>query len=62
MHLVASGTEAEIRRRTREILDVCGAGGGYVLGTGNSAANYIPLAHYEAMIDEGRCWNRAHFG
>jgi uroporphyrinogen decarboxylase len=62
MHLMASGTEAEIRRRTREILDVCGVGGGYVLGTGNSAANYIPLAHYEAMIDEGRRWNRAHFG
>ena len=62
VHLLASGSEAEVRRRTRQILDVCGPGGGYVLGTGNSVANYIPLANYRAMLDEGRRWNRAHFG
>jgi uroporphyrinogen decarboxylase len=62
VHLLASGSEAEVRRRTRQILDVCGPGGGYVLGTGNSVANYISLANYRAMLDEGRRWNRAHFG
>lgn len=62
VHLLASGSEAEVRHRTREILDVCGAGGGYVLGTGNSVANYIPLHNYLAMLDEGRRWNREHFG
>jgi uroporphyrinogen decarboxylase len=41
---------------------VCGVGGGYVLGTGNSVANYIPLPNYLAMLDEGRRWNREHFG
>ncbi len=29
-------------------------GGGYVLGTGNSVANYIPLRNYLVMLDEGR--------
>jgi len=43
-----------IRRRVRETLDACQPGGGYCLGTGNSVANYIPLDHYLAMIDEGR--------
>lgn len=60
VHLLAQGSEAEVRRRTREILDVCGPSGGYVLGTGNSVANYIPLSNYLAMRDEGRRWNREH--
>jgi uroporphyrinogen decarboxylase len=62
VHLLTSGSEAEVRRRTRQILDVCGVSGGYVLGTGNSVANYIPLRNYEAMLDEGRRWNQEHFG
>jgi uroporphyrinogen decarboxylase len=62
VHLLTSGSEQEIRQRTRQILDVCGAGGGYVLGTGNSVANYIPLQNYQAMLDEGRRWNQEHFG
>ncbi len=45
--------EDAIRRRVRDTLDVCLPGGGYCLGTGNSVANYIPLDHYLAMVDEG---------
>jgi uroporphyrinogen decarboxylase len=61
MDIMASGTEEDVRKRTREILEVCGHSGRYVLGTGNSAANYIPLRNYLAMIDEGRRWNKANF-
>ena len=46
--------EAAIRRRVRRTLEACQEGGGYVLGTGNSVANYIPLDNYLAMLDEGR--------
>jgi uroporphyrinogen decarboxylase len=46
--------ETAIRQRVRDTLDVCLPGGGYVLGTGNSVANYIPLDNYLAMVDEGR--------
>lgn len=46
--------EAQIRRRVRETLEQCLPGGGYVLGSGNSVANYVPLDHYLAMMDEGR--------
>jgi uroporphyrinogen decarboxylase len=46
--------EQAIRKRVRETIDVCLPGGGWVLGTGNSVANYIPLDNYLAMLDEGR--------
>ncbi len=47
-------SESAIRQRVRDTLDICMPGGGYCLGTGNSVANYIPLNHYLAMVDEGR--------
>jgi uroporphyrinogen decarboxylase len=62
MNVMAKGTEDEVRARTRQVLDRCGAKGRYVLGTGNSVANYVPLRNYLAMLDEGRRWNREHFG
>jgi len=63
MDLLTRGSEDEVRRRTREILDACAARGtGYCLGTGNSVANYIPTRNYLAMLDEGRRWNEEHFG
>ena len=63
MDLLGRGTEEQVRARTREILEVCGVKGtGYCLGSGNTAANYIPRQNYLAMLDEGRRWNREHFG
>jgi uroporphyrinogen decarboxylase len=63
MDLLGRGTEEAVRARTREILEVCGSKGtGYCLGTGNTAANYIPKQNYLAMLDEGHRWNREHFG
>ena len=63
MDLLGRGSEEQVRARTREILEVCGkAGHGYCLGTGNTAANYIPKQNYLAMLDEGRRWNRENFG
>ncbi len=62
MDILGRGTEEQVRRRVREVLDVCGtAGTGYALGTGNTAANYIPRENYLAMLDEGRRFNREHF-
>ena len=62
MDLLTRGSEQEVRRRARQILEVCAARGtGYCLGTGNSAANYLPVENYLAMLDEGRRWNREHF-
>lgn len=54
--LLCRADEATVRARTRSVLAACMPGGGYVLGTGNSVANYIPLRNYLAMVDEGRRW------
>lgn len=60
--LLARGSEAQVRRRTRQLLDQLGDSGTWCLGTGNSVANYIPVSNYLAMLDEGRRWNREHYG
>jgi uroporphyrinogen decarboxylase len=46
--------EKSIRERVTETLDICARGTGYCLGTGNTVANYMPLASYLTMLDEGR--------
>jgi uroporphyrinogen decarboxylase len=46
--------EPAIRRRVRDTIDACLPGGGWCLGTGNTAANYIPVDSFLAMVDEGR--------
>lgn len=63
MDLLSRGTEEQVRKRVRQVLDACGAKGtGYCLGSGNSIAEYIPLKNYLAMLDEGRRWNQENFG
>jgi uroporphyrinogen decarboxylase len=59
--LLATGTPDQVRARCRQILDVCGPGGGYCMGSGNSVTNYCSVQNYYAMIDETRKWNQEHF-
>jgi uroporphyrinogen decarboxylase len=54
MDFLCRSKESDIRQRVRDTLDTCMKGGGYCLGTGNTAANYVPLDNFLAMIDEGR--------
>jgi uroporphyrinogen decarboxylase len=51
---LARATGEQVRRRTRATLEALHPGGGYVLGTGNSVTDYVPLENYLAMVDEGR--------
>jgi uroporphyrinogen decarboxylase len=54
MDFMCRASENAIRERVRDTLAVCMRGGGYCLGTGNTVANYVPVDHYLAMLDEGR--------
>lgn len=54
MDVISRAGEAEVRVYTRKVLEDCAPGGGYVLGTGNSVPNYIPVTNLLAMFDEGR--------
>lgn len=61
IHLLASGTEEQVRKGTRQILEACAPEGHYVLGTDNSVVNYTPLSNYLAALDEGRKWNEENW-
>lgn len=52
--LLCRGTEDEIRRYTRRVVENCFADGHYALGTGNSLTDYLPVANYLIALDEGR--------
>jgi uroporphyrinogen decarboxylase len=54
MDLLARGTEKEVRKRTREIIEKCAPTGRFALGAGNSIASYLNIDNYLAMLDEGR--------
>ena len=56
--ILSRGTEEQVRQRTREVLNSCAIGGGYILGSGNSITNYIPLKNFLAMVDEGWKFNK----
>jgi uroporphyrinogen decarboxylase len=55
--VLARRGEDAVRARTRQVLEACAPGGGYVLGSGNSIANYVPTGSYLAMLDEGWRYN-----
>jgi len=56
--LLTQGTPDQVRKRCREILEICGHNGGFAIGSGNSVTNYIKIENYYAMIDEARAWNQ----
>lgn len=54
VHVLSAGTEEQVREYVRRVIADCKPGGGWALGSGNTVANYIPVANYLAMLDEGR--------
>lgn len=49
--------EEAIRRRVRQYIDEMGSHG-YMLGSGNSIPDYVPIESYRAMLDEGLRYGR----
>jgi len=50
--LLPYGTTDEIRRKIRELKDIMGQGGGYIIEPGITIQSDVPLANVIAMIDE----------
>jgi len=44
----------EIKEYTRKAIDECFYDGNWVLGTGNSLTDYMPVENYIAVLEEGR--------
>ena len=49
--LLATATPETITATTRTLIERAGPGGGMAAGSGNSVAQYVPLANYRAMLD-----------
>lgn len=50
---LARRSEDDVHRYVRNIIEQCAPSGAYVLGSGNSVANYIPVRNFLAMVEEG---------
>ena len=50
--------DGKLRKYVREILDKCGLEG-YILGSGNTIANYVPVKNFLIMIEEGHKYKPA---
>ena len=53
MDILARAGLEEADAYIRGVLDQCAPGGGYALGSGNSAANYLNVANYQRMLQLG---------
>jgi len=49
-YTLTRGTPAEVEAEVRARIRALAPGGGYVVGSSNSIASYVPLANYRAMI------------
>lgn len=58
VHLLSTGDEQAIRRRTLEILAHAAPHGGYACGSGNSIPNYVSPERYIAMVEAVAAFNR----
>ena len=52
--VICRGSEQQIRQYTRQTIEACYADGYWALGTGNSLTDYMPIANYLTVLDEGR--------
>jgi len=60
VNLLARGTPDQVRARTRQILEACAPGGGFIMGSGNSVTNFCKIENYFAMLEETGKWNEEH--
>ncbi len=52
LNILSGGSAEDVARRTRELIEACGARGRYAVGSGNSVPSYVPVSNYLAMITE----------
>jgi len=53
LDFLCTRSEDEVRAYVANVLEKCMPGGGYALGSGNSLANYVPIANIKAMYETG---------
>ena len=48
MDILGRSTPERVGEKTRSMMEICGAGGRYAIGSGNSIPNYVPVENYLA--------------
>ena len=51
--MVCRSGEDELRRYVRDKIETCFEDGHWALGTGNSLTDYMPVANYVLVLEEG---------
>ena len=49
--LLSRGSEEDVVKATKYLIENVAPGGGFALGSGNSVAKFIPVANYKAMLE-----------
>ncbi len=57
LNILSGETPEKVREKTRYLLETCGPGGRYAIGSGNSIPSYVPVENYLTMIDEVSKYN-----
>ena len=52
LNILSAGSEDDVRRRTRRLIETCGPRGRYAVGSGNSIPSYVPVGNYLAMVGQ----------
>jgi uroporphyrinogen decarboxylase len=60
LNILSGGTESDVRKHVRFLLEVCGGRGRYAVGSGNSVPTYVPVRNYLAMLDETHSYNASY--
>jgi uroporphyrinogen decarboxylase len=60
LNILSGGTDSDVRKHVRLLLEVCGGRGRYAVGSGNSVPTYVPVRNYLAMLDETHRYNGSH--
>jgi uroporphyrinogen decarboxylase len=52
VNILSASSPEEVRKQTRRLIETCGRGGRFAIGSGNSIPSYVPVQNYLAMVDE----------
>ena len=56
--LMLHGTPDQVAQAAREAIDAAGAGGGFILSTGDQCGRDTPDANFEALVEVSRTYGR----
>lgn len=52
INILSNSSSAQVREKTRDLIETCGQQGRYAVGSGNSIPSYVPVENYLAMVNE----------